>query len=158
MPNGQPSKYWQNNPTTLISDLTPVTYQGQLATPRTSGRGSGLDNSNKTTRNARYYLDETFRLCGGVEGFAKWAKANPNEFYPLYIKARVPRPLPQAEEDNGDTGVTIIIQGRSSPTQAELPIGAVPTGVVPSANASAPTASRPADGGSAPKIQCEASE
>jgi hypothetical protein len=114
MPNGQPSKYWQNNPTTLITELTPVTYQGQQPATRTHGRGSGTDNSNHTTRNARYYLDETFRLCGGVEGFTQWAKSHPNEFYPLYIKARVPRPLPQAEDENGEAGVTIIIQASSN--------------------------------------------
>lgn len=110
--------YWPGT-TTLVTEVDPVSYQGRLPEKRTYGRGTGADNLNVTTRSARKYLDECFRLCGGIEAFTRWAKKNPSDFYPLYIKARVPRPLPTVEDEDGDTGITIIVQA-STNTQPKI--------------------------------------
>ena len=80
------------------------------------------------TRKARVYLDECFRLLGGIESFTKWAKENPDAFYPLYVKARVARPLPEPE-DSGEERITIVVQAsepRSLPAVSTHPTQAEP--------------------------------
>ena len=61
-----------------------------------------------------------------MTGFTEWAKANPNEFYPLYIKARVARPMPEPEGD-GEERITIVIQASEPRTQPASPSQAAST-------------------------------
>lgn len=68
-------------------------------------------------------MKEVFRLCGGVDGMLKWAKKHPSEFYPLYIRTLVPKPVEINEEDGQ---ITLIIQAGPSaapPLQLNTPIG-----------------------------------
>ena len=105
-------KYWPGT-TTIVSDIPASSYTGQLPPARTSGRKAG--SLNVTTRTAKDCLQECFRLAGGVEAMVKWAKESPSEFFPLYIRALVPKPLDVSSEDSQ---VTIII---SPPTVPATP-------------------------------------
>lgn len=108
-------KYWPGT-ATIVDDVEPTAVQGTL--PRTSlYRPTPAEHVRKSTRNAREYLDEAFRLAGGIEGLAKWAKEHPSEFYPAYIRARVPKPVEAAGED---TQVTIIISPPTTPASTHV--------------------------------------
>lgn len=50
----------------------------------TAGRPKGA--VNKTTREVKEVIAETFERIGGIETFATWARSNKDEFYKLYSK------------------------------------------------------------------------
>lgn len=94
----------------------PITYQGtaekgnipvRLGPPRRLG-----GTPHQSTQNAKAMLMEVFRLSGGIEGMVQWAKKNPREFYPTYIRAMVPKALELPTEDQA---ITIIVQARPVP-------------------------------------------
>lgn len=92
--------------------------------------GRKIGTQDRWNTDARWQLDEVFRLCGGVEAMARWAKENPKEFYPAYIRARVPKPL---EVPSEDSQVTIIISPKGerlsqSPTAIPLATDEAGTG------------------------------
>jgi hypothetical protein len=48
------------------------------------GRTKGVPN--KMTQNVKDAFQSAYDGAGGVKAFTKWAKENPNLFYPLYSK------------------------------------------------------------------------
>lgn len=48
------------------------------------GRTKGVPN--KVTQNVKDAFQSAYDGAGGVKAFTKWAKENPNLFYPLYSK------------------------------------------------------------------------
>jgi hypothetical protein len=107
-------KYWPGT-STIVHEIEPTTVQGTLPSP-SRYRPTPAEHERKSTRNAREYLDEAFRLAGGIEGLAKWAKEHPSEFYPAYIRARVPKPVEAVSEDSQ---VTIIIRPPTTPANQQ---------------------------------------
>lgn len=41
---------------------------------------------NKTTREVKEVIAQTFERIGGIDAFARWARGNRDEFYKLYSK------------------------------------------------------------------------
>lgn len=74
----------------------------------TPGRKPGQ--TNLVTREAKRALQLAYDECGGADGFAKWAKENPNRFYPMYM--RLLFSSAQSKKLFGEsTGLKIVING-----------------------------------------------
>lgn len=98
----------------------PNSYIGSLKPQRDrrpSGRIKGQPNHQHTE--AKWCLNEVFRLCGGIDGMLRWAKECPSEFYPLFIRAMVPKPLEIASDGQQ---ITLVIQRLSDPPVPPAPI------------------------------------
>lgn len=67
------------------------------------GRPKGANN--KVGADAKWCIQEVFRLRGGVTGMKAWADAFPSEFYQAYIRALVPR----ATEATKGEGIRVVI-------------------------------------------------
>ena len=106
-----PSPYWPRT-RTLVDEVIPPVYHGQQPSNEIERPIPGLAPRTTGARSARAYLDECFHRCGGIDGLVKWAKSEPSAFYPLYIKARCPKPV---DEDGSDNQITIIVSGRTEP-------------------------------------------
>lgn len=52
--------------------------------PKSPGRPRGVPN--RLTMTVKRAIEATFEGTGGVEAFIEWAKANPGEFYKLWVK------------------------------------------------------------------------
>ena len=81
-----------------------------VGTLNRAGRKKG--GSSILAGDARKQVQEVYRLCGGIDGMVKWAKKHPSDFYPLYIRAMVPKPLEQPEDGQQ---ITLVIQRLSEP-------------------------------------------
>ena len=88
----------------------PYSFVGTLKTPG-SGRKRGTPN--QLHSDAKWCVNEVFRLCGGVDGMLRWAKESPSEFYPLFIRSMVPKPIEISGA--GDQQITLVIQRLSEP-------------------------------------------
>jgi hypothetical protein len=65
------------------------------------GRPPG--SKNILTKTVKENLVAAFEGAGGLKEFIKWAKANPKEFYPLYVKL-----LPTELKGPGEDGRLVI--------------------------------------------------
>ncbi len=75
--------------------------KGQSGNPAGKPKGT----PNKLSASAKENIALVFDRMGGVEGMAKWAKANPTEFYKIY-----PRLLPIEVGGADGSGITVVIQ------------------------------------------------
>lgn len=48
--------------------------------------GRPLGSRNLLTRNAKEAIESAFEAIGGVEKLTEWAKAHPEDFYPIWAK------------------------------------------------------------------------
>ena len=79
----------------------PNWVKGKSGNP--AGRQPG--SKNILTKSVKENLVAAFEGMGGLPEFTKWARANPKEFYPLYIKL-----LPQEISGADGAGITVVIQ------------------------------------------------
>ena len=85
-------------------------YQGTLKYHRKSGR---LGSPNKLALDAKWLLQESVRLNGGLEWITKWMGKNPDLAIPMFFRAMVPKPLEVKDIDGQQ--ITLVIQRLSEP-------------------------------------------
>lgn len=75
---------------------------------KTGGRQKGTPN--KVTGDVRQSVLRVYEMIGGDEAFSKWAKENPKDFYPLYVKI-----APKEIDLGGTVRLEDIVGGADNP-------------------------------------------
>lgn len=73
-------------------------------TPKTGGRQKG--SVNKTTAAVKDALTQAFSNMGGIKKFTEWGRANPRDFYGLWVKM-LPAEQVVTGSEGGPVGITV---------------------------------------------------
>lgn len=77
--------------------------------PKVPGSGRKPGTVNKQTASVKDALIQAFEMMGGVESLFKWGKANPRDFYPMWVRLL---PADVKAELTGQAGGPMVMEVR----------------------------------------------